>query len=592
MNDPSRTRWVLPASPAPAEWRALREPLGLSGPLLTALWNRGVRSEAEARRFLHPQLSDLEDPYALSGMPRAAERLRQAVIGHERIFVFGDFDVDGLTSSVLASTVLGQLGAQVAAMVPNRLEDGFGLSVRAVEAARDFGARLLLAVDCGTSAHAAAARASELGIDLIVADHHVPDDRLPAMLALVNPRLEPPRYPFPDLAAVGVVYKILQAVTRGIGPEAETLLAEQLDLVALGTVADVVPLRGENRVFARLGLERMRDFARPGLQALAEQAEIEPGRLEALDLAFRIAPRLNAPGRLGSPERSLALLRSNTIEEARQRAYEVEADNRERRRQHERVLHEALRVVNETVDRKPRQAIVIGSAAWHPGVLGIAASRLAERFRVPVVLVSLRGPMARGSARTPVGIDLLALMRRAESDLAGFGGHPQAVGVSMRPDRFESFQRALAGWELAPEADHLASALALDAELDPDLVDLDLARQLEQIAPFGSGNEEPLFLGRVFCHHPRVDQGRHLRFRAGRGRGATDCIGFGMGKRSNEIPGSGAIVEVAYTPTVNRHRGEERLQLKIRALRLAGGADPVGGDGVPAEDDPGGPLES
>lgn len=591
MNDPSRTRWVLPASPAPAEWRALREPLGLPGPLLTALWNRGVRSEAEARRFLHPQLSDLEDPYALFGMPRAAERLRQAVTDHERIFVFGDFDVDGLTSSVLASTVLGELGAQVAAMVPNRLEDGFGLSVRAVEAARDFGARLLLAVDCGTSAHAAAARATELGIDLIVADHHVPGDRLPDMLALVNPRLEPPRYPFPDLAAVGVVYKILQAVTRGIGPEAETLLTAQLDLVALGTVADVVPLRGENRVFARLGLERMRDLARPGLLALAEQAEIEPGRLEALDLAFRIAPRLNAPGRLGSPERSLALLRSDTIEEARLCAHEVEADNRERRRQHERVLHEALRVVNEMADRKPRQAIVIGSAAWHPGVLGIAASRLAERFRVPVVLVSLRGPMARGSARTPVGIDLLALMRRAEADLAAFGGHPQAVGVSLRPDRFESFQRALAGWEL-PDADDRAPALALDGELDPGLVDLDLALQLERIAPFGSGNEEPLFLGRVFCHHLRVDQGRHLRFRAGRGRGATDCIGFGMGKRSAEIPGSGAIVEVAYTPTVNRHRGEERLQLKIRALRLAGGSEAVGGDGVLAEDDPGGPLES
>ncbi len=580
MPEAPRKRWTLPRAAPPQEWETLGRDLGIPGPGLAVLWNRGLRSREEILRFLDPSANDLEDPYLLTDMECAVGRIRRALDSGETILCLGDYDVDGITAAALWARVLRGLGAAcVETMIPNRMEDGFGLTPRAAERARSQGAKLLIASDCGTTAHAAAARAAELGVDLIVSDHHIPGDTLPPVHALVNPRRPGDRYPFPDLAAVGVSFKIVQALCASMGPDAVRLGMEQLDLVALGTVADVVPLRGENRILVTLGLQSLRN-PRPAFRALIERAGLDGRCLDENHMAYFLAPRLNASGRLGMPGRALELLLAEDPESARQLASVLEDHNRERRRLNERVQEDAARILQHAQTWTGAGPIVLGSADWHPGVLGIAASRLAEQYWVPVVLVALGGGIARGSARTPPGVDLLALVAAAREHLSSFGGHRQAVGLSLEPDRFEGFRSAFLQASAVRSDAKPAETVYLDGELDPCACDLALVRFLARLGPFGSGNEEPLFRGRTLCHSARVEQGRHLRLRAGPGRGGADCVGFGMGARAADIPSNGAVLELIYHPVLNRYRGEDRVQLKIREFRLGGPAGTAFADGA------------
>jgi single-stranded-DNA-specific exonuclease len=590
MPEPIGKRWVQPVSPCPPWWGKNGAGLGLPRVVAEVLWNRGVCSEAQARAFLEPDLGSLADPLLLSGMAAAVDRLNRAIREHERVFVFGDFDADGTAAAALAIGVLravarlrgdggghrdadrGRDRAQAIRSISPERREGFGLTERVVREVVENGGRLLLTVDCGTSANQAIGLARELGVDILIADHHAPGDVIPGPAILVNPNIPGERYPFRDLAAVGVVYRILDALTRDDAEEA-AVLREHLDLVALGTVADMVPLVGENRVLTWHGLRRMRERLRPAWPALAESCGLDPAWITSIDIAYKLAPRLNAPGRLGSPARAIDLLLEENAAEAGKIAKEVEWANRERRDRHEKILHEAVELL-ESSPRAPGDPIVLGSRDWSAGVLGIVASRLVERYRVPVVLVSLQGETARGSARTPPGHDLLAWLRGVRECLLQFGGHPQAAGVSMRPEGFEWFRAALLRREAPVPAEE--SVYRIDAEFDPAQCDVDLARAIEHLAPFGTGSEEPLFFGRCTCRRARVERSRHLRFSAGDGNTAPDCIGFGMGHGAAGLPRSGSRLDLLYLPVVNRHRGEERLQLKLRAFRAAEG------EGAPA----------
>jgi single-stranded-DNA-specific exonuclease len=571
MSEPAAKRWVVPAQNLTPEWETAGRELGIPRPGLIALWNRGLRTAEDATRFLDPRLEHLADPYLLTDVALTVRRLRQALAGGERIAVFGDYDVDGMTAIALWARFLRFLGAAVEVLVPDRMQDGFGISRRAVDEANARGATVLVVNDCGTTAHQAADRARELGIDLLVADHHVPEGPLAAVFALVNPQRAGETYPTRDLAAVGVAFKILQALVGEIGPKsAQDYLLRQLDLVALGTVADVVPLRGENRVLVHFGLEELRERPSAAISALVRHAGLQDKLLDAGHLAYSLAPRLNASGRLGAPERALRLLITDDPAAADLLAGFLEEDNRERRRLNERVLADALRQIGSTPAGGAGQLIVLASHDWHPGVLGIAASRLVERFRVPAILISLQGQPARGSGRTPPGVDLLELIASSSRHLSAYGGHRQAVGLSLPPDQFESFRRDVC---LAAHRTGLVASenvLNVDGELDPTQCDLETVRWLEQLAPFGAGNPEPLFLGRAVCRDARVQQGRHLRFRAGSGHLAADCIGFGLGARASELPSGGAVLEFVYHPTINRHRGADQVQLKLREFRLGG----------------------
>ncbi len=567
MEEVSPKRWILRPEPDSAECPDLFAEPGIPRPAVAVLWNRGVRTRRDAEKFLNPGLEDLEDPFTLPDMDAAVSRIRRAIDTGEMILTYGDYDVDGLTAVALWTRVLRRLNGRVITGLPNRMKDGYGLSLRAVETARERGASLLIASDCGTSDHQAIRKAAGLGLDVIVIDHHTPGPVLPQAFAVVNPKRPDSRYPFPDLPAVGVAFKALQALVDHAGMAGDALFLEShMDLVALGAVADTAPLVGENRLFVLAGLRVLRENPRPGILALLERAGLTPENLDTSNLAYHLAPRLNASGRLGEPARTLDLLMAEDPSEARCIAEAVEEDNRLRRALHERVLAGALGQITPEPSGG-EDPIICASADWHPGVLGIAASRLAERFGRPALLISLRGRVARGSARTPPGIDLLEWIGHAGDILSAYGGHPQAVGLSLPPESYAQLRSCLLRHSGSLPRPAAADVIEVDGVLDPSSCGLPLARWLGRLAPFGRGNPEPLFVGRGRCAEFRVQHGRHLRVRIGRGAGGIDCIGFGMAGKAAELYG-GAEVEMVYHPTVNRHRGGDRLQLKLREIGL------------------------
>ncbi len=570
MSDPPRRRWIVPEEPSPPEWLDLSRLLPVPGSILSVLWRRGFREAQTVERFLQPSLDDLHDPLLLTDCDRAVDRVLRALADRETIFVFGDYDVDGITAATLWTRLLRHLGAKVHVTVPNRMRDGYGLSPNAIAAATEVGATLLIANDCGTTAHEAITLANAAGIDVVVVDHHRPEASLPPAVALVNPHREGDRYPFRDLCAVGVAFKILQAVTARLGDvEAQRFLFNHLDLVAIGSVADVVPLRGENRIFAHYGMKVLRLRPRPGITALLLAAGLSDKRLESSHIAFQIAPRLNAAGRLGRPESALRLLLAEDMDEARLAADLLERDNFERRRLHETVLAEALEGVDGAIVAlsQRREAIVLGGTNWHPGVVGIAAARLVERFGVPVILVALGEEIGRGSGRTPSGVDLHALVGGAARHLSAWGGHKQAVGLSLAPADFPAFRDdLLAQSRVVLAAGIPAAALQLDGTLELRACDLAFAQWIERLGPFGEGNPEPLFYARGFCPSTRVLKERHLRFDILDGGRTLEGIGFGLADRGTDLPTGGAWLQLAFTPTVNRWRGQERVQLKVREV--------------------------
>ena len=567
IDDAGKTRWLLPPGTPPSEWNRLESDWGVPRPILEVLWNRGLRTAEDIEKFLKPSLDGLHDPFLLQDMERAVARVHEGIGAEPPIVVFGDYDVDGITSAALLTRVLRRFGATVRTTLPNRFDDGYGLNIAAIERAEAFGARLIIVADCGTTQHEPIQFAKDRGLDVVVCDHHMPESSLPAAYALINPRRADDHYPFSDLAAVGVCFKLLQGLVKRHGDaEMERYLFHQLDLVALGTVADVVPLVDENRILAHFGIRVLRARRRPAFDALLEQARLQDKHLEASHIAFSLAPRLNAAGRLGDATRALDLLLEEELDEARRLAAELELVNSERKDLNEKVQQESLDFLDVASLVPRNEAIILGSPGWHPGVLGIAASRLVSQFRVPVMLVALSGEIARGSARAPHGIDLLEILEHGASHLATFGGHRRAAGFSLAPEAFPDFRNAVVLASRSYLETPFASSLGLDAALEPAACDIALARWVERLGPFGEGNPEPLFLGRALCRGARVLKDRHLKFQACSEGTAVDCIGFGLGEFAPEIPLRGGHFRLAFTPTVNRYRGQERLQLKLREI--------------------------
>ncbi len=527
---------------------------------------RGVGSSEQIDRHFASPESGILDPFLLPDMEAAVSRLTAALAARETVLIFGDYDVDGMTSVAWLARFLRSRGGEVAVRVPHRISDGYGLSSRVIDRAAEAGARVVVAVDCGTTAFEACDMAAGRGVDLIIADHHQPDHELPRPLALVNPWRRDSIYPSPDLAAVGVVTKLGQALSARLaldGADARDLL----DLTAVGTVADSVSLTGENRALVRLGLESIRRGPRPAIAAILETAGIEASRVGAGEIAFQIAPRLNAAGRLASPETALDLLLCDDPQRCRARAAELEKLNLERRALLDRVVRDAEeRVLNES--GSGASLIALASAEWHPGVLGIAASRLVERFGVPTILMSVDGGIVRGSGRTAGEIDLLEWLRPSADGLRSFGGHRAAIGLSMKEEVLSEFIR-----RLNERADRLpppvGKGLTIDARAELSEIDEDLLRWFDRLEPFGAGNEEPLLAvkGRL-AGYPRVLKQKHLKFDITDGVARRECIAFQMGERARSIEAYDGEIHVAVRVTRNSFRGEDRLQLQVKDLSI------------------------
>ncbi len=544
---------------APGEVRALARAVGVSEVTASVLVRRGYGEPAAATAFLGGRLPG-HDPKLLGDVEQACATIERAVTAGTRICVHGDYDVDGICATVLAVLVLRGLGADVTWHLPSRFEEGYGVSRQTLERLAEAGFGLVLTVDCGITAVDEIEHARTLGLEVVVTDHHRPGERLPDC-PLVATR--PSQYPFPELCGTGVVYKLAEAL------DAKDL-AGHLDLVALATIADVVPLVDENRALAVAGLRRLAQAQRPGLQALMRSARVDAAAVDEGSVAFRLAPRINAAGRLGRPEAALELLLTEDEEEAARLAGQLEELNRERQAVEDRILREAVAQVEELPEaQRRRRGYVLAGEGWHEGVVGIVASRLVERYRRPVVLIAGTDGDWKGSGRSIPAYDLHAALASCSAHLERFGGHRAAAGLSIRPEHVAAFAEAFAAHaDDALEENDLRHVTRIDAVVPGRMLTLELCGELERLGPFGMGNPGVTLLvaGSELVELDTVGEGRHLRFRVlDQGRPAGSAIAFGLGSQLDRFRRPGAY-DVAFRLQENRWNGTVSPQLVVKRV--------------------------
>jgi single-stranded-DNA-specific exonuclease len=563
----SRGRWLLPKEPDPAIVAQLMEELRLPHAVCRLLAIRGFGEPDHAKAYLRPRLDHLHEPAQLADLDRAVERIARAVRDKETILVHGDYDVDGICSTTLMVRTLRSLGGTVVPFIPRRLTDGYDLGDAGVRAAEACGARLVVTCDCGTSAHAPIDRLQSAGIDVIVADHHLPSGPLPAAYAVLNPKRPGCPSPDKDLAAVGVAFKLALAVTRAMNGNVNSVFA-MLDLVALATIADVAPLRGENRVLVRYGLRLLNDPVRPGIRAMIRATGLEGRALTAGRVGFILAPRLNAAGRLESALRGVELLLSTSDQEANPIARELEELNA-RRQEIDRATLEQVRERVAALDLASTYGIVLAEQGWHPGVIGIVASRVVEEFGRPTMLIALEGETGKGSGRSISAFDLHGGLTECRDLLLRFGGHRSAAGVTIAADQVGAFASRFN--EVARSRlteDDLVPELRIDLEVPLDQVNDDLESLLRHLEPCGMGNPSPLLLTRgvTVAAPPRVVGTDGLKLVLSDGDRRITALGWGMGPRLREVD-EGATIDVAYRLERDVWNGESRLQARLADFR-------------------------
>ncbi len=506
--------------------------LRISKVLSQVLINRKITSLSEADNFLNAGIDKLLDPFSFAGMRKVVSRIKQAQEKKERVMIFGDYDVDGITSIAVLRNTLKRIGIEPEHYIPHRVKDGYGLNKDILRIAKDKQINLLITVDCGTNSTKQIAQLKESNVDTIVTDHHQPDGMpLPAALAIINPKLKRSTYGYRDLAGVGVVYKLCQAISRNI-------LREELDLVAIGTVADVAPLNGENRIIVKEGLKNISSSKRLGIKALIESSGFRGNNLTPTFISFILSPRLNAAGRMGSAEEALNLILSDNYLKAQELASLLEQYNRTRQRVEYKIIEEAEAIINREINFKEHKVIVLAKEGWHQGVLGIVASKLADRFYRPVIVLSLDKDLCKGSGRSIKNFHLFEALSDCSSFLSAFGGHSHAVGLTIHRESIEGFKKSINS--LAHNKLSLEDLLpSLDIDMELSFSDLDEASvlELERLAPFGAGNAEPLFFtrGLKLKGEPRTLARETLKFYATDGVSTREVIGFGLSSLKDNL---------------------------------------------------------
>lgn len=502
--------------------------------------NRGLADVDDVYNFIFPELSSIPDPSLMADMEKAVDRIVRAVASRERIWIYGDYDVDGITSVAVLFLFLSALGVEARYYIPDRIKEGYSLNPDAVRFIHAQGADLIITVDSGISNHNEIQLAKELGMDVIVSDHHEVGDTLPPADAILNPKRPDCRFPFKDLAGVGITFNLVIAVRKRLKEQGGfhdlPNLKRYLDLVALGTVADIVPLRGENRVFVKYGLMELGEDARPGIIALREMAGVKRGNVDSSAISFRLAPRLNASGRVGSADRSVRLLITDDYTEALSLARELESENQRRQRMEEEVLRHALNLLEGNGMLQERSSIVLAHEGWHPGVVGIVASRLVDRYCRPVVLMSLKDGIAKGSARSVGGFHLYQGLSTLEELMLGFGGHKYAAGLTIRAENIQTFGDRFDQVVASMTTDNdFVPTITIDSEITlADIKKHNLLHETKLLAPFGAGNPEPVFLCRgLIPGESRIVGDNHLKLVFKEKNVRYNAIGFGLGGLSH-----------------------------------------------------------
>jgi len=553
---------------------ALRESLQLPVPLCRLLVLRGLGAHDAARSFLKPRLDRLHDAAQLAGLADAVDRILLATRKGETILVHGDYDVDGICGTVLLTRTLRSLGARVEPFVPHRMSDGYDLGAAGIRAAAEARAGLIVTVDCGTVAHAAVAQAKAAGIDVVVTDHHTPGSTLPDAVTVVNPNRHDCPYPFKGLAGVGVAFKLCEALVAAQKGDAD-LLRWQLDLVAVATIADLAPLSGENRILTAFGLRVLAQTRNPGLAALLRTTRIDVTRpITAGQVSHVLAPRINAVGRMGAAIRGMRLLLADDESTAVPLARTTEDENRTRRAVDRETLREALDMLEADYDPVRDRAVVLASRKWHPGVIGIVASRVVERIHRPVVLIAIdeSSGRARGSGRSIPGFHLYEAIRSCAHLLERYGGHRQAAGLEILAGNIDAFRAAFdAHARSVITEDQLCTVVGLDVEISLDEANNGLAAMLRHFGPFGIGNPAPTFVARgvSLAAPPRTVGEGHARLLLTQGRTRLPAIGFGMAERLGALVPGVDTLDIAFHLQEHHWRGRSGLQARLVDTRPA-----------------------
>ena len=542
--------------------------IGIHPALGSLLLERGIRDAAAARRFFHPQLSELYDPFLMNDMQTAVERINKALAGKERILVYGDYDVDGCTAVALVYKFLRQFCSNIDYYIPDRYEEGYGISKKGIDFAAATGVRLIIVLDCGIKAVEEIAYAKSLGVDFIICDHHVPDSALPDAVAILNPKRTDNRYPDTNLSGCGVGFKLMQAFAQSNGI-AQGRLVPLLDLCVVSIASDIVPITGENRILAYHGLRSLNTNPGTGLRAIIEVCGLGDRELTMNDIIFKIGPRINASGRMQSGGEAVALLVENDFTEAMEQAERINLYNEARKDLDRQMTEEAVELVRDLPGLDDRRAVVIYNEEWHKGIIGIVASRLTEQYYRPAVVLTRSEDLATGSARSVSGFDVYKAVQSCEDLLENFGGHTYAAGLSMKVENVPEFSRRFEAYVAEHIKDEQTQAtLDVDAVLDFKDVNFDFYRQLKRFAPFGPGNARPVFCTfRVYDYGTSKVVGRgqeHIKLELVDNKSNTvmNGIAFGQSSQARRIKTKQAF-DIVYSIEENTHkRGDVQLQIE------------------------------
>jgi len=563
-------RWQLVAEPDPRRIETFSRELNISPVIARLLLNRGIEDLEAGRIFLNPRLEFLHDPFLFKEMDPAVNRIVKALKGKEPIMIFGDYDVDGITATSLLYLVLTRLGANVSYYIPNRVSEGYGLSEGGVHEAADRGVSLIISVDCGITANREIDLASSLGIDTIITDHHEVQEQIPRAKAVLDPKNPQDDYPDAGLAGVGVAFKLAQGLYARLGLD-DSELEHHLDLVALGTAADIVPLVGENRILTRYGLEQVTKTDKVGLRSLVEITGLMGEEIQTGHVVFILAPRINAVGRLGDAERAITLLATNQPDRARTIANFLNDENRRRQGIDETILREALELVEQTVDLEEDRAICLASDRWHPGVIGIVASRVVEKYYRPTVLIALEGDEGKGSGRSISGFNLYQALEDCQEHLIRFGGHKYAAGLTIEASKVSKLRGCLntiATERINPEL--MIPSLKIDIPIDLEQIGEPLLEELSELAPFGPQNMRPVLMASNLevVGYPRVVGKNHLKFKVRKNDRALDVIAFNQGGRLGDLQVGKPTLSLAFVLEENRWQGRSSLQLRAKDIKI------------------------
>ena len=530
--------------------------------LATILINRNITQEEEIRLFLEPTRKDFHDPFLITDMKKAVERIIQAIEKQEKITIYGDYDVDGITSITVLKSFLEDRGIEVDSYIPNRLEEGYGLNKEAIGKIVEKGCQLMITVDCGISAVEEIAYANSFGIETIVTDHHEPGNELPQAIAVIDNKRKDSEYPFRELAGVGVVFKLIQAIGITLGLKEEEYL-KYLDIVCVGTISDIVPLVNENRVIAKLGLMLIRQTRNIGLRSIINSSGYT--KIDSNSISFGIAPRINACGRMGKAEEALELLLCKNINYANELTKKLNEHNRIRQETEKDIFENAVQQIEkEQLDKN--NAIIVGGENWHHGVIGIVSSKITEMYFKPSILLSFEEDgLGKGSGRSIPGFDLHDALMQCEDTIEKFGGHSMAVGITVQKDKFLKFREAFEKIASQAHMDEIIPVIQVDSKIDVKDINKDMVESLKQLEPFGEGNRMPVFVFRNLKIDSirALSEGKHLKLTLKDNNTMISAIGFNLGQLSEEYT-IGDKIDVVGVLEINSFNGVDSLQINLK----------------------------